>query len=274
MDVNEIHKKLDQIKHIQDLGPERTVEYWMARDLQVILGYEAWQNFESVIARAMHACETSGKNPDNHFNATIKEIRAGKGAIGRRQDYRLTRYACYLVTMNGDPSQKLQVGLAQTYFAVQTRRQELDDQLTYEQKRLIQRERVRNANKYLSNAAKKAGVKKFGVFQDAGYRGLYQMSYKEIKRTKGIPDQENLLDCSGRAELAANEFRITQTEERLTNEKIQGEMQATNTHHKVGTKVRQTIKELGGTMPEKLVAEPSIKRLTQKKQKQLPPKDE
>ncbi len=172
--------------------------------------------------------------------------------------------------MNGDPSQKLQVGLAQAYFAVQTRRQELGDQLTYEEKRLLQRERVRNANKYLSIAAKQAGVKKFGVFQDAGYRGLYELSYRDIKRKKGIPDNEDLLDCSGRTELAANEFRITQTEERLTNDNIQGEIKATHTHLEVGSKVRQTIKELGGTMPEKLPPEPSIKRVAQKNLKRLP----
>jgi DNA-damage-inducible protein D len=242
------------------------VEYWMARDIQAILGYSRWENFVSAINRAQMACESTGLEPSHQFRETTKGIVAGKGAEVQRADYFLTRYACYLVCMNGDTA-KPEVGLAQAYFAVQTRRQEVQDHLASAEQRLEARQRVRDANRGLSSAAKRAGVRNYGRFHDAGYRGLYGgLAKNDIEQLKSIPSNEDLLDCICRAELAANEFRATQTEQKLIREQIQGEYQATDTHFEVGAAVRRTIKTLGGTMPEDLPAQPSIRKLVTKKQ--------
>jgi DNA-damage-inducible protein D len=208
----------------------------------------------------MMACESAGVNSDQHFRNTAKAIASGNGALVQRGDYYLSRYACYLIAMNGDTS-KPEIGLAQTYFAIQTRRQEIEDKLTDEEKRLQLRERVKHANKHLNSAAKQAGVQRFGLFHDAGYKGLYSMGKTAIKIRKGISPNDELLDCAGRTELAANEFRITQTEERLRLNKLRGETTAMNTHYAVGMEVRNSIKRIGGTMPEDLPAEPNIKKL-------------
>jgi DNA-damage-inducible protein D len=235
-------------------------EYWMARDLLPVLGYSNWQNFRAVLEKAKMACDSSGAYSSDHFIETSKVMTGGKGAQIQREDYYLSRYACYLIAMNGDSS-KPEIGTAQTYFAVQTRRQEKFDQLTEEERRVELRERVRIANYHLAGAAKGAGVQNYGIFQDAGYNGLYGMGSADIKLRKGIPSNESLLDCAGRAELAANEFRITQTEQKIKREEIQGEAHATMTHHEVGKEVRATIQKIGGTMPENLAAETSIKKL-------------
>lgn len=244
-------------------------EYWMARDLLSVLGYSNWQNFKAVVDKAKMACDSSGAYSSDHFIETSRVMTGGKGAQIEREDCYLSRYACYLVAMNGDSS-KPEIGASQTYFAVQTRRQEQFDQLTYEEKRLELRERVRFANTCLNDAAKEAGVQNYARFHDAGYRGLYGIGVAEIKAKKGIPRNEQLLDRAGRAELAANEFRITQTEQKITREGIRGENQATITHHSIGREVRATIEKIGGTMPEDLPAEESIKKLPKKKSKQLP----
>ena len=238
-----------------------SVDYWMARDLQEILNYASWEKFRDLLVRARMACESAGVSPENQFHRTVKMVRIGSGAEREREDWYLTRYACYLVAMNGDSS-KPEIGFAQTYFAVQTRRQEITDRFAVEEKRIALRQRVRIENRALASAAKRAGVSKFPVFQDEGYKGLYGgRGVAAIKAKKQIPANEDLLDCVGRAELAANEFRITQTEQKLEREQIVGEQAAIVAHHQVGADVRSAIKKIGGTMPEDLPPEPSIKKL-------------
>jgi len=236
-------------------------EYWMARDLMVILGYSEWRNFKGVIEGARVACDRSGINSANQFVNTTDEMTGGKGAQIQRENLYLSRYACYLIAMNGESS-KPEIATAQTYFAIQTRKQEQYDQLTDEEKRIELRERVKLANRHLGGAAKSAGVQNFAVFYDAGYRGLYGgLGLTDIKNRKGIPAKDDLLDRAGRTELAANEFKATQAEQRLTRAKVQGQVNATRVHHEVGKEVRGAIARIGGTMPENLPAEESVKKL-------------
>jgi DNA-damage-inducible protein D len=238
-------------------------DYWMGRDLQQILGYADWRNFQSVVEKARMACEGSGVKSSYHFVDTNKMIEGGKGAKLERADCYLTRYACYLIAMNGESS-KPEVATAQTYFAVQTRRQEISDQ----DKRIALRDRVRKGYKILHGTARGAGVTRFGLFNDAGYRGLYGMGLAQIKQRKNIPVKEDLLDCAGRAELAANEFRVTQTQQKLERERIQGEGAAIHAHRIVGGEVREAIKRIGGTMPEDLPKEEPIKKVIAARKKQ------
>lgn len=248
-------------------------EYWMGRDIQIILGYVKWDKFENVILKAKMACQTSGIDPGNHFLQTGKMVSAGSGTRVERKDYFLTRYACYLIAMSGDTT-KPEIATAQTYFAVQARRQEIQDQLTAEERRLQLRERVKQANRSLASTAKQAGVQRYPIFQDAGYRGLYEMGLSDIKRRKGIPKNEDLLDRAGRAELAANEFRITQTEQKMIRDRVSNERSAVETHRDVGQEVRATIRKLKGIMPEDLPSETSIKKIERKlvrEAKALPP---
>ncbi len=256
-----IQKRLDRIKRHSDHGKE----YWMARDIQPILGYSEWQKFKGVVKKACMACESSGCDTSNHIIQAANMVVVGSGARRERVDYFLSRYACYLVAMNGDSS-KPEIGFAQTYFAIQARRMETLEALSEEERRLELRQRVRGANKDLNIAAKQAGVQNYALFYDAGYRGLYNMSQRAIKRTKDIPKNETLLDRAGRVELAANEFRITQCEEKLVREEIQGQQNAINTHHEVGRMVRDTIQRIGGTMPENLNPVPHIKQIEKKKE--------
>jgi len=249
-------------------------EYWMARDLQLPLGYDRWEKFEAVIQKARMACESAGVEPGNHFHETTKMVPIGSGVTRKIQDYYVSRYAAYLIAMNGNPKHQ-QIAAAQNYFAVQTRRQEIADKFGPDvEKRIELRDRVKDANKHLMDAAKNAGVQGQGyaLFYDAGYRGLYGMGLKIIKRRKGITEKDELLDRAGRAELAMNEFRATQTEDMLKRNNVQGETNARNVHQKVGNAVRETVKQLGGTMPEDLPPEQSIKELKKeiKSQKLLP----
>lgn len=249
----------ESIKQINPYG----VEYWSARDLGPLLGYAKWQNFEVAITRARTACAQVGQVVADHFTGNSKVITAGKGAQRKVQDYYLSRLACYLIAQNGDP-RKPAIAEAQVYFAVATRQNELRQLADERDKRLRLRERVSENNKKLAEAARDAGVlsRHFGVFQNAGYRGLYGgLDVEQIKAHKGITPKEDLLDRSGRAELAANDFRITQTEERLRKEGILGQTKAMQTHHEVGRTVRKAIAEIGGTMPEDLPAEHSLKPL-------------
>ena len=260
----------ESIKQISPYG----AEYWSARDLGPLLGYNKWQNFEVAIQRAMTSCKQVGQIVKDHFTDASKEITGGKGAKQTIKDYLLSRFACYLIAQNGDPRKK-EIAEAQAYFAVSTRQHELAQLLEEQEERLKLRERVSENNKVLAQAASQAGVlsQNFGVFQNAGYKGLYGgLGVVDIKERKQIEQREDLLDRMGRAELAANDFRITQTEERLRKEGTIGQTNAMEVHHEVGKKVRKAIEDIGGTMPEDLAPEPSIKPLLDaqhRKQKKL-----
>ncbi|MDQ3563211.1 MAG: DNA damage-inducible protein D [Pseudomonadota bacterium] len=241
----------------------------MGRELQQVLGYGTWENFEKAIEKARMACVASGEDLDDHFRETTKMILIGKGGKRAAKDFFLSRYACYLVAMNGDPS-KPEIATAQTYFAVQTRRQETQDAKLLLDKRVELRNRLSGAVKVLNSAAREAGVQNYALFHDAGYRGLYSMGLANIKKRKGLGEREELFDRAGRTELAANEFRVTQAQQKIIRERIAGEQEARRTHREVGEKVRKTIQEIGGVMPEDLPPEPSLKKLIGAKTRKLP----
>src|SRR4051812_19734468 len=225
----------ESIKHINPYG----AEYWSARELAPLLGYSNWQNFEVAIKRGKTACEQVGEVLSDHFTDASKTIPTGKGARREVRDYFLSRFACYLIAQNGDP-RKPEIAAAQAYFAVSTRQHELHQLYEEQQKRLQLRERVSENNRKLAEAAHDAGVlsRSFGEFQNAGYRGLYGgLDAEAIRIQKGLGPKEEILDRMGRAELAANDFRITQTEQKLRNERIVGQANAIATHHEVGQKV-------------------------------------
>lgn len=249
------NKVFEKIKRTSESKPE----YWSARELAKILEYSEYRHFLPVIEKAKEACKKSGQSVNDHFEDVLDMIELGKTATRQIQDIFLSRYAGYLIMQNADPSKEI-VALGQTYFAIQTRRQELFDQLADNEKRLYIRGEVSEQNKKLFGTAKNAGVSRFGLFYDAGYRGLYGKSLAEIEERKGIKKGE-LLDRAGSTELAANLFRITQTDEKLRKDGVYGEREATNTHNMVGGKVRQTIKDIGGVLPEDLPPEKHIKEL-------------
>jgi DNA-damage-inducible protein D len=253
---------IERIKAVQKQASNGK-PFWMARDIMEALDYKKWDDFRDVIERAKASCENAGNFTANHFALMPQMVEIGSGAMRERENYALSKYACYLVAMNGDTA-KPEIAVAQAYFVEQTYRQESAQLLTEEERRLLIRNRVKDANRKLSGAARDAGVtnKMFGVFHDAGYQGLYGgLGAEEIKRKKRIAEGDELLDCIGRAELAANEFRITQTEEKLMIDGIKGEQRAINTHREVGKKVRQTMKDMKTTLPENLPSAPSIKKL-------------
>lgn len=260
----------ESIKHVNEYGQE----FWYARELQPVLEYVEWRKFNGVIEKAMEACESSNNKVSDHFVEAAKMIEIGKGAVREVEDYQLSRYACYLIVMNGDPRKEV-IALGQTYFAIKTRQQELIDnydQLSEDQKRLAIRQEMKEHNKSLAETAKNAGVESgldYAIFQNAGYQGLYGgLTAKDIKRRKRLGKNEDILDHMGSTELAANLFRATQADEKLRRENIQGKDAANRTHYEVGKKVRQTIKELGGTMPENLpTPDKSIKELEKEKKK-------
>jgi len=249
------HRDFEGIKKFDENG----IEYWEARELLPLLGYERWEKAEEVIARAARACMNSGQDVDNHFHQTGKMVKIGSNTVRKVRDYKLDRYACYLIAQNGDPN-KPEIAIAQTYFAIQTRRQEIFEQLPDTSKRLFIRNQVSDHNKKLFRTAKEAGVSQFGLFNDAGYQGLYGSSLSDVEKRKGIKRGE-LLDRAGSTELAANLFRITQTDEKIKKDKIQGDRAASQTHFMVGGKVRQTIKDIGGVLPEQLSPEKHIKEV-------------
>lgn len=250
-------------------------EYWSARNLSKILGYTLWQKFQNVIERAKEACENSGQAISDHFIRMDKMVTIGSGARRRTDDYQLSRYACYLIVQNADPSKPI-VALGQTYFAVQTRRQELADELATlpeDQKRLILRSEMSIFNNKLAEAAKQAGIIEpldFAIFQDHGYKGLYGLTAAQIQERKRLKRNQAILDYMGSEELGANIFRATQTDAKLRRNQVKGKEPANRIHLEVGRKVRQTIKELGGTMPEDLpTPAESIQELEQKERKRL-----
>jgi DNA-damage-inducible protein D len=240
-------------------------EYWSARELQSVLGYTNWRTFETAVQRAITSCETSGNHAPHHFEATLKMIPVGKGGKRSVPDFQLSRFACYLIAQNGDP-QKPEIALAQKYFVVQARRQELSDELAKDKERLELRNQAKEEFKQLSGVARKAGVSNpmFGIFHDAGYRGLYGMGRDAIRKHKRLPDGENLMDRMDTTELAANQFRMTQTRDKLAREKIQDEQDAIRTHESVGREVRKAIAQIGGTMPEETPPAEPIERVEQR----------
>ncbi len=267
---NYTNETFESIKHIDETG----AEYWYARELQKILEYNKWENFEKVIRKAKQSCENSNVSNLDHFLDVRKMVTIGSGAEKEIKDYKLTRYACYLIAQNGDSRKKV-IALAQTYFAIQKRKQELTEKeycmLTEDEKRFYQRNLTRKGNYSLNQAAKNAGVKNFDKFHNAGYKGLYNgETADDIAKRKGLRYREDILDNMGSEELAANLFRITQTESRLKRDNIATESAANKTHYEVGSKIRNTIKELGGTMPEDLpTPEKSLKQLEKEKKKLL-----
>ncbi len=249
-------------------------EFWYARELQKVLEYTEWRNFLKVIVKAMAACENSGIPVDECFVEVNKTSPMPHGGAKAMEDFMLSRYACYLIAMNGNPSKEI-IALAQTYFAVKTRQQELIEdyeQLTEDQKRLSIRREMIEHNKSLAEAAQNAGVitpLDFAVFQNKGYQGLYGgLGAKQIHARKGLKKNQNILDHMGSTELAANLFRATQTDEKLRRDNIAGKEAANRTHYEVGKKVRQTIRDLGGTMPEDLpTPNKSIKQIESEQKK-------
>jgi DNA-damage-inducible protein D len=240
---------------------EHGAEYWSARDLQSLLGYSQWRRFEDAVRRAMMSCEQSGNKPGYHFAGAGKMIETGKGAIREVEDYHLSRFACYLIAQNGDP-RKPAIAQAQKYFAVQTRRQELSDEHAADLERLELRKQTAEEFKALSGAARHAGVESrlFGMFHDAGYKGLYGgLGNEAIKTRKGIAAKEQLMDRMNATELAANQFRMTQTRDKLARDNVRSGRLAIHAHEVVGREVRQAIQRIGGTLPENIPPAEHIK---------------
>ena len=270
--VNYNEQTFESIKHINENGQE----FWYARELQIALDYSQWRRFNETIERAKVACKKSGNDIEEHFAEVGKTIEMPKNAQKEIPDYELSRYACYLIVMNGD-SRKEVIALGQTYFAVKTRQQELIgnyESLDEDQRRLAIRNEMKIHNKSLADAAKNAGIedsKDYAIFQNRGYQGLYGgLGAKDIHEKKGLMKSQQILDHMGSTELAANLFRATQTDEKLRREDIQGKKEAGDAHYEVGKKVRQTIAELGGTMPEDLpTPNKSIKQIEKEEAKRI-----
>lgn len=270
-ETNYTESLFESIRHVNEYGQE----FWYAREMQIALEYKEWRNFKKVIDKAIIACNNSDNSADDHFVEVNKTIKMPKNAEKSIEDYELSRYACYLIVQNSDPRKKV-IALGQSYFAVKTRQQELIenyDKLNDDQKRLAIRHEMIEHNKLLVAAAKDAGVESsldYAIFQNYGYMGLYGgLKAQDIKKRKGLTKNQNILDHMGYEELAANLFRATQAEAKLRRENIQGKDNANQAHYTVGKEVRDTIKRLGGTLPEDLpTPEKSIKQI----EKELSPK--
>lgn len=270
--VNYNEQTFESIKRVNENGQE----FWYARELQKTLEYSEWRNFQNVISKAKDACKNSGNNVQDHFVDINKMVGIGSNASRPVDDIELSRYACYLLVMNGDSTKEV-IALGQTYFAVKTRQQELIENyesLDEDQKRLAIRNEMKIHNKSLADAAKNAGIedsKDYAIFQNRGYQGLYGgLGAKDIHAKKGLKKSQQILDHMGSTELAANLFRATQTDEKLRRENIQGKKEAGDAHYEVGKKVRQTIAELGGTMPEDLpTPNKSIKQIVKEEAKRI-----
>jgi len=263
----------ERIRRIDSDG----VEFWSARELMSVLEYVSWQYFKPVLIRAQIACENSGYDPDHHFMEAHKMVEIGSDSRRKIDDMHLSRYACYLIVQNADPAKEV-VALGQTYFAVQTRRQEVSDaaamaELTEDQRRLLLRQRIKVQNTDLASAAKQAGVitsQDFAIFQNHGYRGLYNgLTADGIHRRKMLKKSQHILDHMGTTELAANLFRSTQAEDKLRRDQVQGKEAANEVHFQAGVVVRRAIAELGGTMPEDLPTADSIKKLERAEKRKL-----
>ena len=258
----------ERIKRTNDAG----IEFWSSRDFSEVLGYGDYRNFEGVIEKAKLACFNSGHRLEDHFVDVTEMVAIGSGAERPVKTVLLSRYACYLAIQNADPKKEI-VAHGQTYFAAQTRRQELTDERIEEERRVLLREEMRRHNTQLAGAAKDAGVIEpidYAIFQNHGYMGLYGgLTQVDIHRRKGLKKSQTILDHMGSTELAANLFRATQAEEKLRREEVKGKDEANRTHRQVGEKVRQTIRELGGAMPEELPVVESIKKIETQQRKRL-----
>ena len=268
--IKKENQTFESIKHIDENG----IEYWYAIELQDVLEYTQWRRFENVINKAKISCEKSGFSVIDHFADVGKMVQIGSGAEKEVNDYKLTRYACYIIAQNGDPRKEV-IASAQTYFAVQTRKQEITEKeysmLTEDEKRFYQRDLTRKGNYSLNQAARNAGVKNFDKFHNAGYNGLYNgETANDIAKRKGLRYREDILDNMGTDELIANLFRISQTEQKLRRDNIKGEKEANNTHYTIGKNIREVIEKNGGTMPEDLpTPEKSLKQLEKENKKML-----
>ncbi|MDE7313540.1 MAG: DNA damage-inducible protein D [Eubacterium sp.] len=268
--VEDTQSLFDSIKHINEYGQE----FWYARQLQTVLEYKRWDKFLNVIEKAKNACMNSKNSVSDHFSQVGKMVNVGSGAEREIDDYELSRYACYLIVQNGDPRKKV-IALGQSYFAIKTRQQELIedfDELSESQKRIAIRNELKRHNKSLAEAAHNAGVEtplEYAAFQNYGYMGLYGgLKASDIKKRKGLKKSQDILEYMGSEELAANLFRATQTDAKLRRENIIGKDAANQTHYSVGKKVRQTISDLGGTMPEQLpTPEKSVTQLEKEDKK-------
>jgi DNA-damage-inducible protein D len=268
------HATFEGLRQVDDEGNE----FWMARQLAVVLDYSQYRHFLPVVERAREACRHSGQVVEDHMEDVLTMVPIGSGAKRQIEDIRLSRYACYLIVQNGDPSKPV-IANGQTYFAIQTRRQELADDASFNElseadKRLAIRNELATHNKYLAAAARDAGVETpmdYAIFQDHGYRGLYGgLSARDIHARKGLKKSHKILDHMGSTELAANLFRATQAEEKLRRDQVRNAQQANRVHHEVGRTVRKTIQDLGGTMPENLpTPEKSIQQLETDQKKRL-----
>lgn len=266
--IKSTEKTFEDIKHLDENG----IEFWYARELMLTLGYKDWRYFDGVIEKAIFACKNSDIAVIDHFVVDNKIVEAGISSKPKK-DYKLTRYACYLIAQNANPRLKA-VALAQTYFAVKTRQQELTEEeylkLSEDDRRIYDRNLARKRNSALADIAQKRGVENFGKFHNAGYLGLYNETAQQIKSRKGLNKKDDILDFMGSEELGANIFRITQTEAKLKKSNINNEELACATHNYVGKAVRRTIEQLGGTMPEQLpTPEKSVKELEKEKKQQL-----
>ena len=266
-EIRENTKKLfENIKHIDENGNE----YWLARELQMVLEYHQWRSINDLIVRAKISCKESKNNIDDHFVVERKMIKLAKGATRKVLDYKLSRYACYLIVMNGNPNKEI-IALGQTYFAIQTRKQELSEkeynELTEDEKRLYRRNQARKGNYNLNKTAVNSGVKDLARFHNAGYKGLYNgETADDIFKRKKLRYREDILDNMGSEELADNIFRIAQTDAKLKRDNVDNEYTANSIHYEVGREVRNSIKRLGGTMPENLpTPKTSLKELEKNK---------
>ena len=267
-EIDKNSKSFEDIKHIDENG----VEFWYARELMKILEYNKWENFEKVINKAKDACKNSGISVFEHFPDVRKLSKRANNAEIEIKDYKLTRYACYLIAQNGDSRKKV-IALAQTYFAVQTRKQEITEKeysmLTEDEKRFYQRNLTRKGNYSLNIAARNAGVKNFDKFHNSGYKGLYNgETADDIFKRKKLRYREDILDNMNEDELVANLFRINQTKQKLLKDNVQGEKEAKDLHYEVGKKVRKAIADIGGMMPEEMpTPKKSLKELEREKKK-------
>ncbi len=269
-EIDKSNQYFEDIKHVDENG----IEFWYARELQAVLNYKEWRKFENVINKAKESCKNSDISVLEHFVDVDKLSKRANNAEVVIKDYKLTRYACYLIAQNGDSRKKV-IALAQTYFAIQTRKQEISEKeyssLTEDEKRFYQRNLTRKGNYSLNQAAQNAGVKNFDKFHNAGYKGLYNgETADDIAKRKGLRYREDILDNMGSDELIANLFRISQTEQKLKKDNIQTEKEANKTHYNIGKNIREVIAKNGGTMPEELpTPKKSLKQLEKENKKSL-----